>query len=172
MKKNIKIILLIYVIIIIRITLFPINPVIRIQLSFIDYNLIPFQFLKGGFDKIQYFLSPEHTYCINIIASTLIDMYKNFACNILLFCPLGFLLPMLYEINNRLKRIIVISFASSVSIEVLQLIIIITTITPGRAFDIDDIIANTIGGIIGFYFFVICNKFYKKKLLNRETLHP
>ena len=35
----------------------------------------------------------------------------------------------------------------SISIEIIQLVI-------GRVFDIDDIILNTIGGIIGFYLYI------------------
>ncbi|KUO58154.1 MAG: hypothetical protein APF84_09125 [Gracilibacter sp. BRH_c7a] len=158
-RNKMKIVLAIYVITVVVITQFPIIPVINIHFSFINCNLIPFQFLPASIDRMNYFLSAEYHYSIKVIASTLMDIYKNFLCNMILFFPLGFLLPILYDKFHSLKRIILISFLSSVCIETLQLVIMITTITPWRAFDIDDIIANTLGGAMGFGFYIMTIRF-------------
>ena len=71
--------------------------------------------------------------------------FKNIIGNILLFIPLGFLIA--YKLNlKHFYSIILLSLYFSVCIESIQLII-------GRVFDIDDILLNTIGGIIGYCLF-------------------
>jgi glycopeptide antibiotics resistance protein len=65
--------------------------------------------------------------------------------SILLFIPLGFLLPVLNKKFNRFNKTIKISLALSLTIEILQYLFRV------GQFDIDDIILNTIGSILGFY---------------------
>lgn len=80
--------------------------------------------------------------------------FKNIIGNILLFIPLGFLIA--YKLNiKHFYSIILLSLYFSVCIESIQLII-------GRVFDIDDILLNTIGGIIGYLIFQIFFKKLKK----------
>ena len=69
--------------------------------------------------------------------------------NILVFVPLGFLLPILSNKLRKFLPVLLISFLTTVAIEVLQLI------THRGVFDLDDIFHNTIGGIMG-YFLIIC----------------
>lgn len=154
-KIAVRILLILYLILVVGLTQFPIIPVLNIHFSFINYNLIPFQFLPASINSMKYFLSSGHDYSTRVIASTLMDINRNFICNLILFCPLGFLLPLLFEKCRSLKRIIVIGFLFSACLESLQLVIMITTITPWRAVDIDDIIANTLGGAMGYGFLSI-----------------
>ncbi len=80
--------------------------------------------------------------------------FKNIIGNVLLFIPLGFLIA--YKLNlKHFYSIILLSLYFSVCIESIQLII-------GRVFDIDDILLNTIGGIIGYLIFQIFFKKLKK----------
>jgi glycopeptide antibiotics resistance protein len=72
--------------------------------------------------------------------------YKQVFGNILLFIPLGYFLTKYCRIK-RLGGIILTSLLSSLSIEVVQHFI-------GRSFDIDDVILNVAGGIIGFLIFI------------------
>ena len=73
-------------------------------------------------------------------------MVTQIVANILMFVPLGFLLPVVFHklrpSINTLSCILVTSF----SIELLQYFI-------GRSADIDDLIQNFIGGTIGYLFF-------------------
>lgn len=69
---------------------------------------------------------------------------QNLAGNIIGFIPLGFILPMLLKKFSNLKAIIITTFSISLTYEVLQLLIGL------GSFDIDDLILNTLGGIIGF----------------------
>lgn len=72
---------------------------------------------------------------------------KNIIGNILLFLPYGYFIG--YYINN--KKIItsaILTMIISITIEVVQLNI-------GRTFDIDDVILNTCGGMLGFLIYSI-----------------
>ena len=62
--------------------------------------------------------------------------------NFLMFIPMGIMLPLVFKNINK-KNIFVIAILITLSIEILQPIV-------GRSFDIDDIIMNFIGSIIGY----------------------
>lgn len=63
--------------------------------------------------------------------------------NILLFVPLGVLAPLLWEEFRSLKRILLLGGALSLFIEVMQLFTF-------RATDVDDLIMNTLGAVLGY----------------------
>lgn len=63
--------------------------------------------------------------------------------NILLFIPFGILIPFLWGKYDKLFYILVSSFSFSMFIEVTQLL-------NNRSTDIDDLILNTLGGLIGY----------------------
>ena len=69
---------------------------------------------------------------------------KNILGNILLFFPLGFILTLKFKGINKLLSVGLLGLITSLIIEVIQLNI------PNRAFDVDDIILNTLGTILGF----------------------
>mgnify|MGYP000501998621 CR=1 FL=1 len=62
--------------------------------------------------------------------------------NMLMFIPMGIMLPLVFKNINK-KNIFVVAILITLSIEILQPIV-------GRSFDIDDIIMNFIGSIIGY----------------------
>ncbi len=70
--------------------------------------------------------------------------------NIIMFMPLGILLPCVFKRINSLHSAALISFLATLTIECIQIFL------PGRAFDIDDIILNTLGGAIGYSVYAIC----------------
>lgn len=79
--------------------------------------------------------------------------FHNVIGNMLMFIPFGFLISYFLKLEKPYS-IIILSFITSVTIEVTQLLI-------GRVFDIDDIILNVIGGLIGFLSFYILGKIEK-----------
>jgi glycopeptide antibiotics resistance protein len=80
----------------------------------------------------------------------------NLLSNIFLFSPIGFFVPLINERYISLKKIILIGVSTSCVVEVIQLFI-------GRSCDIDDVILNTCGVVIGFIIF----KVYKRIVLSR-----
>ena len=75
------------------------------------------------------------------------DMIPDFAnacLNVLLFIPFGFFLPTLWEKFRNVKSTIVAGLLTTLFIEISQLF-------TGRATDIDDVITNILGTIIGYH---------------------
>ena len=81
-------------------------------------NLMPFQDLSG---------------------SNLLGM----GLNVLMFAPLGFLLPAYFDRYRNWGRTLAAGFLTSLAVEVIQLFTF-------RATDVDDLIMNTLGTILGF----------------------
>lgn len=84
---------------------------------------------------------------INFIPILTIDV-KTFLLNILMFVPFGMYLPFFKE-RLSVKQVIKIGFYFSLSLEVTQLLIR-ATLGSGRSTDINDLLANTLGAVIGF----------------------
>lgn len=74
-----------------------------------------------------------------------IDDLKNSILNVLLFVPLGVMLPILWRKYREPKAAVLFGFGMSLAIEILQ-------IFTFRATDINDLITNTLGTILGFAF--------------------
>lgn len=73
------------------------------------------------------------------------DTVKQIGGNILLGVPFGILLPMLFPRARGLLRVAVLTALVMVLVEATQ-----GAIVEGRAFDIDDVILNTLGALIGY----------------------
>ncbi len=89
---------------------------------------------------------------------------KNVIGNIILFVPFGFFASFYLE-NKKPKLTIFMSIVASLTIEFVQMSI-------GRVFDVDDIILNTLGGIIGFYLYYYLVDISKKlpKIFTSEVV--
>ncbi|MGM9879598.1 MAG: VanZ family protein [Bacilli bacterium] len=80
--------------------------------------------------------------------------YKNIFGNMLLFLPYGIFIAKYVKLDSPFI-VAIISFITSLSIEVIQFLI-------GRVFDVDDIILNVIGGVLGFLIYKLFKKFSDK----------
>lgn len=88
---------------------------------------------------------------------------KNVMGNIVLFIPYGFLASYFLD-NKKLGVISILTIIISLTIESVQYYI-------GRVFDIDDIILNLIGGVIGFLIFIGIDAIKNKiKLFRNDTV--
>jgi len=131
MKKNLKILFVLYIIIL-GLLLFN-RGIDYSKTTYITYNLIPFAtikrylfILKGG----DIFL-----FTINIIG------------NVIVFIPFGFFIPRLFTKLNKYIYMILIALLIPIVIEVTQLVLSVGIM------DIDDLILNFIGIIVGYYIF-------------------
>ena len=80
--------------------------------------------------------------------------FRNVLGNICLFIPFGYLITdMFWERTKKATVFIplIVVVITSLTIEIIQMYI-------GRSFDIDDIILNFIGGLVGYLFFVVLHK--------------
>ena len=80
--------------------------------------------------------------------------YLNFFGNIAMFMPLGFFVPMISRKFHKMSKVCFLGFCISFMIEVIQLFLI-------RGTDIDDLILNTIGTVIGYAIFLLFKNGFK-----------
>ncbi|MFI6335653.1 VanZ family protein [Streptomyces sp. NPDC050535] len=73
------------------------------------------------------------------------DAFKQIGGNIVLGLPFGLLLPVLAPKTRGVLRVILLTAAVMLLVELLQ-----GTFITGRAFDIDDVILNTTGALLGY----------------------
>lgn len=79
---------------------------------------------------------------------------KNVLGNMILFLPFGFFVS--YYLKSKKAFLpVILTLIASCSIETVQMVI-------GRVFDIDDIILNLLGGIIGFFLYYLLVKIGRK----------
>ena len=67
----------------------------------------------------------------------------TYILNIIMFMPLGFLLPLIWKNFRNAKKVVLMGFLMSLAIEICQLFNIRTT-------DIDDLLMNTLGTLVGY----------------------
>lgn len=147
----------IYILCFIAITLFPLAINWNGNMGNVSINVVPvFNTMSDFANAIQI---PEQNFMIKF-------WIKNIMGNMLLLFPLGLLLPILWRKFNNMITTLLISFLFSLSIEVIQLLSYYVG-NVGRAFDIDDIILNTLGAWLGYIFYKkILLKLSNKQLLN------
>lgn len=133
----------IYILALISVTFFPMR-VILYAWKF-SFNLIPFNetidMIKGA---------SLRTSLINIIG------------NLILLLPIGFFIPLLNRNIRKLSKITLIGFFVSLSIELLQLVLMI------RIFDVDDLIFNTVSVILGYIIYLGMAKLKKIQKLQSK----
>lgn len=83
--------------------------------------------------------------------------------NIIMFIPYGFIMPILFGYFEKMRRCIVLGMISSVLIETFQYIT-----ARGKA-QIDDVLLNTSGMMIGWILFTLVAHSYRKKHGKKEA---
>jgi glycopeptide antibiotics resistance protein len=90
-----------------------------------------------------------------------------FACpmqyllNFFLFVPMGFLVPLLWKQYRTENHVLLFGFGTSFAIEVLQMFC-------GRTTDVDDLLMNTLGALIGYWMFLVAERQTSFCLLRRN----
>lgn len=82
-------------------------------------------------------------------------VFTNLFGNILIFVPFGFFISVASKARGFFMTLFY-SFGLSLCVEVFQLV------TKVGSFDVDDLLLNTIGGVLGYILFSICNRIRRK----------
>ena len=135
------------------------------NLLFIIYILLLFELLTGT----------ENSYGsgMNIIPFKEIMRYKfgskmfiyNVLGNILIFVPFGYFISR-YVKPKKVFPIIVDAIITSITVETVQLKI-------GRSFDIDDVMLNMVGAVLGYFVYIALDAIYKHlpKILQKDFIY-
>ena len=135
------------------------------NLLFIIYILLLFELLTGT----------ENSYGsgMNIIPFKEIMRYKfgskmfiyNVLGNILIFVPFGYFISR-YVKPKKVFPIIVDAIITSITVETVQLKI-------GRYFDIDDVMLNMVGAVLGYFVYIALDAIYKHlpKILQKDFIY-
>lgn len=82
----------------------------------------------------------------------------NICGNVIAFMPYGFFLPLLNRAYRKFHIIVILSILFSLIIETAQLLLKV------GVFDVDDILMNSLGGVLGYVVFLINHSIYKRKV--------
>lgn len=130
--------------------LFYIYTISVLTLTVIPLPFTRFKFTRGGINiipVINTITDFRDTFSHHEIVSTEHSL-QNLIGNIILFIPLGIFLPVLSYRYRTLANVTILALICSTSIELVQLIERLFEIY--RYVDIDDVILNTLGAILGF----------------------
>ena len=99
-----------------------------------NINLVPLQTIKAYWNVVFYRTNDDY----------LIHCFINLAGNVLLFIPAGWLLPKVFPVQRNFFRFFATCTGLIFLVEALQLFTLL------GSFDIDDVILNLSGMILGF----------------------
>lgn len=158
-KISFTILLCLYLVILTKLILFKDIPITEIFSRFPFYNN-DFRWRSNNF--IPFKTINFYLYIADVNLSIRIE---NLVGNVIGFAPLGFILPLL---SNRFQKFFIVTLAAfclSLTFELLQLVLEV------GSFDVDDLILNTLGAILGFILikFILLIRNAKKRCLLKRT---
>lgn len=113
-----------------------------------EYNLVLLKEIKRGF--WCYRNGMKGYFLLNVVM------------NVVAFMPFGFLLPLIHSGHRKFSHIVFLGFEMTLFIELVQLLLRV------GSFDVDDILLNMTGAILGFLLFKLLSKPEKKGEENAE----
>lgn len=148
-KELLRFLSVIYISMVVSVTLFPIALGFDNEsMSFSrTLNLVALASIIKDFNQIGTAYDGDIIFMISLIV-------RNVGGNILLLMPLGFLAPILWNKAKSLKGITILGLATSLTIELLQLLESLVS-GWGRITDIDDVICNVLGVVIGYFIYIV-----------------
>ncbi|MCI5650187.1 MAG: VanZ family protein [Fusicatenibacter sp.] len=102
------------------------------------YNLVLFQEIRRFW---------VHRHSVGFLAA-----FLNLAGNVIGFMPFGFMIPIISRKRKTFPVVVVLGFSFSLGVELIQLL--------GKVgcFDVDDLLLNTLGAMLGYWIYWICYK--------------
>ena len=155
-KEIITNLFVIYLFILIGVTIFP----LRIG------STIPYLSNMSILERYNINLIPFVDYYKNNISVK--GVIRNVGGNLILLSPFIFYLCIKFEKLRSIKLCMLTSFLISLSIELIQLFMNILSLSYGRSVHTEDLILNTLGGIMAWYIFKYTYKGKFKDILNYD----
>ncbi|MDR5658440.1 VanZ family protein [Serpentinicella sp. ANB-PHB4] len=144
LKRIVRYSFIFYLLYVVQVTTGGINiPPLR-EYRGISYQLVPFKFLQDWVE--MYNRGGTDWFFLN---SVKLSLY-----NLVMLLPLGIYFPVLFHIKS-FKKVVLYTMLTSLTIEIYQLIFSYYGLVLLRTANIDDIILNTVGGIIGYFIYRI-----------------
>ncbi|MGX4585016.1 VanZ family protein [Paenibacillus chitinolyticus] len=131
------------------------------------YSLMPFQFIVDTFGNSGIVLSQPATYRLLFNQPSFYQAFFNF----LLLLPFGVYLRYFFQDKKYWKKALGITFLLTLFYEVTQVTGIYGIYNcPYRIFDVDDLLLNTAGGVLGFFIApAVLALFPSKKKINEKA---
>ena len=112
------------------------------RVAFAQSNFVPFSQIS------EYILYGRERFNLDIVIVNLVG-------NVLMFVPLGILLPLAIKKLDSLKMIALVGLLLPITVEIIQLLI-------GRSADIDDVILNFTGVMLGYLILIGARHLFSK----------
>ncbi|WP_235852034.1 VanZ family protein [Niallia nealsonii] len=167
LKEAVKLLFVVYMLLVVSVTLFPIYAYNIVSLEGLKYsvNIIPLVSILKSIEQIGIAYDGDALFMSSLII-------RNVGGNILLFMPLGVLAPIIWHQYKNLSSMLFLGMLLSIFIEGIQFFEILSG-SSIRAVDVDDVICNVFGAMLGYFvyaaIFKLANRFQIKALqkLNR-----
>jgi len=134
---------------------------IKVSAYFFGFVMLWYLFLvgiaTGIFNTFDFSIDVFRLRSVNLIPFARLAMEQGLM-NVVLFLPLGVLVPLVFSGLKKggWGKVLLASFGVSLMIEVLQIFHEI------RAFDINDLIFNTLGGLAGYGIYVLLRSLFNR----------
>ena len=99
---------------------------------------------------------------INLIPFSREIQVVGYGLNVVMFLPLGFLIPLIWKELGKLRYILAAGCGLSTLIEVSQLLSL-------RGTDVDDVIMNTLGAVLGYGLYRLCSRLTGSRFQQQEA---
>lgn len=114
-------------------------------------------FIYNGEINLNLFSSYREAYHHMNIDLTKNTLFRNLILNIMLFMPVGFLLPFYSDKLKKMYKVVLIGFVATLTIELTQ------HFNNYGVFEIDDIFNNTLGTLLGYCCYMIFERIKNKE---------
>ena len=125
-------------------------------LVIVRFTFYPFSKVDGQVQPLIFETNTAYPFRVNLVPfvnmmdyDSVSDLLLNLIGNFAMFIPTGVMTPMIYKSRNNLKKVLTTGFLISLCIELIQLPFAV------RASDVDDLILNTAGVLVGYGLYAI-----------------
>jgi len=154
-KFFLKIIFIIYLLVLTKIILFKYPS----EIIWENFKMTNFSMIRKRFEMANFVPFVTISNYLNLFSSFPVAKI-NILANVLAFAPLGFFTPLTFKNFSKIRQILILSLFLSLSYEFIQLVFGIGT------FDVDDLILNLLGTLLGVFCFYLGKLFCKIKVQN------